>query len=116
MGVGLPGGRGSPEGEAWLEEVGEVENSAVEAESTIAQVCELLAWPAWLVGATSTPAIYFVLLCLGFPLLMLLCAWKSPGKYPRKVAEVKPVLAAAVAAVAALLLPSRVFDRVAAFY
>lgn len=37
MSVGLAGGRGTPEGEAWLEEVEEVEN-AVEAESTIAQV------------------------------------------------------------------------------
>lgn len=37
MGVGVAGGRGTPEGEAWLEEVEDVENS-VEAESTIAQV------------------------------------------------------------------------------
>lgn len=33
----MAGGRGTPEGEAWLEEVEGVEN-AVEAESTIAQV------------------------------------------------------------------------------
>ncbi len=39
MGVGWHGGRGGPEGEAWLEEVEEVENASVEAESTIAQVC-----------------------------------------------------------------------------
>ena len=45
MGVGVAGGRGTPEGEAWLEEVEDVENS-VEAESTIAQVRQffLLSW------------------------------------------------------------------------
>lgn len=37
MGIGVAGGRGSPEGEAWLEEVEGVQTS-VGAESTIAQV------------------------------------------------------------------------------
>ncbi|CAM9933182.1 unnamed protein product, partial [Ectocarpus sp. 4 AP-2014] len=41
MTIGLAGGRGTAEGEAWLEEVEEVEN-AVEAKSTIAQVHSLV--------------------------------------------------------------------------